>query len=185
MVNKRKKVGVVVVVAICVIPAMIGLAWTSGIFTTKTNAPQTSAERMILKPSDLGSDWQGQELGSDASYLGAGSQTYWTLERCSNQSPLLLNIAISVFNSSLLCEGAFLNLSSQFTNCTNITLGDQGISYNWTTVHGELPCVTFTIRNVLCEIDTISSHYPQNWWRGTLYYIATYQLEKIEQTLVT
>ena len=186
MEKERQKVVVLIVIVICAAPAITWLAWSNGIFTPKTNTIQTTADRMVLRANDLGSDWQGQELAADDAYLGLSSQTYWELERSSNQSPLLLNIHLDVFNSSVLCEGTFLDLSATFqnqtvANCMNVTLGDGGITYNWSSAHGGFPCVTFTTGNVLCKIDTISSHYPQDWWQGALYYFATYQLEEIQR----
>jgi hypothetical protein len=184
MVSKRQKFGILVVLIIIIAPAITWLAVANGIFTPKVEETPSTADIIILKPGDLGTDWQGGALSVETIASGDISQSHWVFGRESNQTPLQLDVFIHVFNSTTLCRSGFLNISTPYlANSTNLSLGDEGISYYWSSAHGSFPCLIFTEKNVLCWMETISSLYPQTWWQGALFYIASYQLQKIDHYL--
>jgi hypothetical protein len=183
MENKRLMIFAITVVA------LVLLAGFAYILLNQEPEP-TTAVAVILSPSDIGPDWQGNphaEVASPNETSGAMGLFYpsWGL----NQSLMpSIMIWISVFNSTSLAKWYFdqgvakITNNDYYSNCTNISVGDGGFLFFSTT--SPYPIINFYVQNVLCNIHIEDGEYnPQSWQSGALVYFATLQAQKIDQYL--
>ena len=188
----ERKEQIVITIIVVLLVILAGLVYA----LTNQKTEPTQAQRMMLKPSELGADWIGIEEETSLDFQGLKSWDVWEFSRQSNEYWMPLDIGISVYNSTDTCESAYLISIAPFiqdqaqNNCTNINIGDGGIAFNLyyglPIETGGFPGIIFHEKNVLCGISVPAGAHtsPVPWWKGTLMYFATAQLQKIDQNLV-
>jgi len=189
--DNKEKVLAIIVAFVVVDVALIGAAV---VVHAQRTAP-TLAQNMMLRPSDLGPDWEAVEGSPIQDHQGQSSWDGSGFIRQSTEHWMGIEIDIYVFNTTGTCESVYLNNIADIEqnpklNCTNVSLGDGGIAFSIyvNPYQYGYPNIVFHERNVLCyvvvPVGAIQpTTAPKSWWQGTLMYFAILQLERIDSYL--
>ncbi len=186
MVRKRQKIMVMIVV---IIMTVAGLA----IILIGQKPEPSLAEKMILKPSDLGTEWGGYYQYYYQSYgarpvKNESCHSNWVL----GNSTFEVWVWLAVFNSTDDCNRTFQEESMKILADSNLSsnyrvvqIGDHGFSWesnfaNTSYGYHGYPGLVFQKDNVICSF-WISPWNYHPWMADGLSDLAAIQLTKIER----
>lgn len=172
MVSKRQKVIAVVIV---VLPVMTGIVYLT------IPAAETPADKLILKPADIGPEWQGAQGPSfPFTYPGETSSAgreYWTENSTSRTVIAAYDVLLIIFNSTASCLATFDQLNSIYSsnNYTSVSIGDAAF---YSSIY---PMYVFAKGNVFCRVvfERFDLAFDQQL-AGVLRNIVDLQLNKID-----
>jgi hypothetical protein len=183
MVSKRQKIITVFIAVLVVFTVFVYLMPPSS---------ETPSRAMILKPSEIGPVWQGQEeLTNNPSYAGETSRSQWTYWPQNNTVvPGLpgFDVLLIVFNTTASCQAVFDQQNSTYiadSAYSIVPIGDQAFLIQ---NRGYYSNFEFMRGTVLCGINihplSSQEYYPyDSWWDSNLSNIVKLQLDKIDHHL--
>jgi hypothetical protein len=160
------------------------IATSGAIYILTLPPPETASQAMILRPSDLGSNWAGNERMYRDPIQGEISSTNWEYW-LSNNLTLSLSIELTVFNSTEACHSAFQQVDSMYhsygdkANYTTLPLADEAA---YIRVDG-YPTYAFSRSDVFCIVYT-DVNFNQGalpWYDSAVLEIVNLQIQKIDQ----
>jgi hypothetical protein len=185
LISKRQKIAAFVVVVLVVITGFVYLTLPS---------PETPAQAMILKASDIGSGWlNGSEgLGFISSY--SGERSHYERTFVMQNSTIEFDVRLWTFDSNASCRTVFEQRSSYFQgvwsgdNYSFVPVGNRA-AYVEIGGNSSSPAYMFMSGTAFGWVDFLDNHTNMvstndQWWvKSTMLNIVELQLNKIDQQL--
>jgi hypothetical protein len=180
MVSKRQKIVAIVFIVLLVVTGFVYLTLP---------APETASQAMIIRPNEIGQEWQGGATNVPFSIPGETSNSRWEyyLQNSTIGTTAGFEVTILNFNSTVSSLHAFEQDNSSYyaertgINYSSAAVGDRAFYVNEA---GEMPRYEFVRGTVLCWVKWVQYDSSFDaWWADILLNIVHIQLNNIDQHL--